>query len=113
MPSNQTTEITILYPSGSDVKFDMKYYLSTHMPLVQEKWGPEGLLAWKVLEFDGKAGWGVQATLEFKDVETFQKAASGPSAKEVFDDVANFTNTKPTLLTGKVMGEANLHSLGA
>jgi hypothetical protein len=26
----------------------MDYYLSTHMPLVQEKWGPHGLKSWKV-----------------------------------------------------------------
>lgn len=113
MPSNQTTEITILYPSGSDATFDMKYYLSTHMPLVQEKWGPEGLLAWKVLEFDGKAGYSVQATLEFPDVDTFQKAVNGEAAKAIFGDVPNFSNKQPTLLTGKVMGEANLHSVGA
>jgi hypothetical protein len=26
----------------------MDYYLNTHMPLVQEKWGPYGLKSWKV-----------------------------------------------------------------
>jgi hypothetical protein len=26
----------------------MDYYLKTHMPLVQEKWGPSGLKSWKV-----------------------------------------------------------------
>jgi len=99
------TEITILYPSGSDAKFDMSYYLSTHMPLVQEKWGPEGLLNWKVLEFGSDSAYSVQATLEWADVETFQKAASGESAKAIFGDVPNFSNKQPTLLTGKVMGQ--------
>ena len=99
------TEVTILYPSAPDAKFDMSYYLSTHMPLVQEKWAPEGLLGWKVLQFPADAAYSVQATLQFADLETFQKAASGEAAKAIFGDVPNFSNQQPTLLTGKVMGQ--------
>jgi len=97
------TTITILYPSTADAKFDMTYYLSKHMPLVQKTWGPEGLKAWKVLKFPADAAYSVQATLEFDTIEDFQKAASGESAKVVFGDVANFSNQQPTVLTGEVL----------
>jgi hypothetical protein len=33
--------VTVVYPQG--VKFNMDYYKSTHMPLVQKKWGSYGL----------------------------------------------------------------------
>ena len=31
--------ITVLYPSGSGIKFDMNYYTSKHMPMVKQKCG--------------------------------------------------------------------------
>lgn len=31
--------ITVLYPQTSDSTFDLDYYLSSHMPFVQEKFG--------------------------------------------------------------------------
>lgn len=37
--------VTVLYPQG---KFDLDYYLKTHMPLVESTWAPKGLTDWKV-----------------------------------------------------------------
>lgn len=37
--------ITVVYPQGG--KFDMDYYKSTHMPLVQKKWSSHGLTSCK------------------------------------------------------------------
>ena len=31
--------ITVLYPKAPDATFNLDYYLSTHMPLVQDKFG--------------------------------------------------------------------------
>ena len=42
------TNHAVIYEKGTDFKMD--YYLSTHMPLVQEKWAPYGLKSWKVRE---------------------------------------------------------------
>jgi hypothetical protein len=43
--------ITVAYPRPSgEVKFDLKYYIETHMPLVDKTWGPKGLKSWTVTE---------------------------------------------------------------
>lgn len=43
--------VTVAYPRPSgEVKFDLKYYLDVHMPLVAKTWGPKGLKSWHVTE---------------------------------------------------------------
>lgn len=42
--------VTVVYPQGA--KFNMDYYKSTHMPLVQEKWGSMGLTSCKHIFHD-------------------------------------------------------------
>ena len=34
-------KVTILYPNGPDARFDMKYYVTHHMPMVRDKCAPE------------------------------------------------------------------------
>ncbi|KAK3720102.1 hypothetical protein LTR37_003925 [Vermiconidia calcicola] len=94
--------ITVLYPQGA--KFNMDYYMSTHMPLVQKKWTSYGLNSWKVLKFGDDAPHCVQATLEFKDMDAFKSAASGEEAGEVMGDIPNFCDKQPILLQGEVVG---------
>lgn len=33
-------KISVYYPNSSDVRFDMNYYVSKHLPMVQKKVGP-------------------------------------------------------------------------
>jgi uncharacterized protein (TIGR02118 family) len=100
----------------------MDYYLKTHMPLVQEKWGPSGLKSWKVclqalssypaithipqvLKFGDDAPYCVQATLEWGSMSDFQKATQDKAAMDaIMGDVSNFSNTNPKLMTGEVVG---------
>ncbi|KAI5371002.1 putative EthD domain-containing protein [Septoria linicola] len=92
--------VTVVYPQGA--KFNMDYYKSTHMPLVQAKWGKYGLKSWKVIKFADDAAYTVQATLEFENIKAFQDAASSPEAKEVLGDVPNFSDKDPVILAGEV-----------
>jgi len=101
-----TVSCTVLYPNESDATFNMEYYLSHHMPLVGEKFGPHGLKSWSVAEFnpgpDGsKPLYSVQATLIFEKAEQVGAAveAEGPA---VFGDVPNFSNKQPVFLMGDV-----------
>ena len=32
-------KVSVLYPNGNGAKFDMNYYLKSHMPMVQQKLG--------------------------------------------------------------------------
>ncbi|KAF2225869.1 hypothetical protein BDZ85DRAFT_72489 [Elsinoe ampelina] len=95
-------EISVLYPQGA--KFNLDYYLKTHMPLVYETWSPLGLKSWKVAEFPDDQPFKIQATLVWEELSAFQSAAGGPTAKTVLDDIPNFSDKQPTFLTGTVVG---------
>ena len=91
---------TVVYPQGA--KFNKEYYKSTHMPLVQEKWGKFGLKSWRVIFFGDDAPYCVQASLEWGSTQDFQNAASSPEAKEVLGDVPNFCDKDPVIMTAEV-----------
>ncbi|KAK5123308.1 hypothetical protein LTR85_002738 [Meristemomyces frigidus] len=94
--------VTVLYPKGC--KFDMDYYMSTHMPLVQKNWSQYGLKSWKVVNFGKEAEYCVQATLEFGSMDDFKKAGGSSEAGEVMGDIKNFCDAQPLLLSGDVQG---------
>ncbi|PQE08927.1 Ethyl tert-butyl ether degradation protein [Rutstroemia sp. NJR-2017a WRK4] len=91
--------VTVMYPKTETSTFDMNYYMKTHMPLVQEKWGPHGLQNWTIYELDGKDGWSVQALLYWDSMESFAKAAEA-EAEKIMADVPNFSSEKPLLVKG-------------
>ncbi|KAF2422160.1 hypothetical protein EJ08DRAFT_653198 [Tothia fuscella] len=104
-----TVHCTVLYPNDDDATFDMKYYLATHMPLVQEKFGPFGMSGYSVLKFqngpDGsKPQYSVQATLHFDKAESVGKA-SKEAGEPVFGDVPNFSNKSPIFLVADVVDD--------
>ncbi|KAI1380549.1 hypothetical protein F4677DRAFT_262327 [Hypoxylon crocopeplum] len=95
--------VSFVYPMGA--KFDMEYYMKTHMPLVQEKWSKYGLKSWKVAHYTNEeATYCVQAWLEFDDLSQWGTAAASSEGTEIFDDVPNFTDAKPSTLVGVVTG---------
>lgn len=98
--SNKVT-VVLLYPKQSDSTFDMKYYLASHMPLVQDRWSSLGLHDWTVLPFEGDAPYHVQTSLEFDTMAGFEKASKDT---KVFDDIPRFSNKSPTMLVGNVAG---------
>src|SRR5258707_10439692 len=40
-PEHVMIKVTVLYPNAPDAKFDMKYYVTHHMPMVRDKCAPE------------------------------------------------------------------------
>lgn len=92
--------VTVVYPQGA--KFNKDYYKSTHMPLVQDKWGKYGLKSWKIIYFGDDSPYCVQATLEFDSMKSFQEAGASPEAKEVLGDVPNFSDKDPVIMAGEV-----------
>ncbi len=94
-------KVSVLYPNGSDAKFDIGYYTGTHMKLVTEKLGAS---CKKIAVEQGLAG-GAPGTaptyiamghLYFDSVEAFQ-SSFGPHAPEILADIPNFTNTQPII----------------
>lgn len=99
-------KISVYYPNSAGVKFDMNYYVSKHLPMVQKKLGSvlKGVAAEQ-----GIAG-GTPGTpapyiavghLMFDSVDAFQ-AAFGPHADAIMADVPNYTNVQPTIQIAEV-----------
>jgi len=99
-------KVTVLYPNAPDAKFDMKYYVSHHLPMVRDKCAPA---CHSIAAESGLAGGapGSQAPyiaighLTFDSAEAFQKAFT-PHAGEILGDIPNYTNTQPIIQISEI-----------
>ncbi|KAK9413303.1 hypothetical protein SUNI508_02502 [Seiridium unicorne] len=115
--------ITVAYPrpSSGELKFDLNYYLDSHMPLVAKTWAPNGLKSWTVTEHArpvppsqnakscaatlyAEGPYAVQAILQWESIGAFDKAAGEAGAAVVFGDIPKFTDIQPLLLKGDIKG---------
>ena len=89
-------KVSVLYPNTAGCKFDMEYYLTRHMPMVQQKLGPA---CKRMAVEEGIAGGapGTPATyiamghLYFDSTDAFQTAFA-PHAQSILADIPNYTN---------------------
>ena len=100
--------ISVMYPSKAGSRFDMDYYLNTHMTMVAETWGPVGLRGYTVLQglasSDGSPPpFQAVVNLDFESPEAFHAAVDASGAK-VMGDVPNFTDLQPSLQISNVAG---------
>ncbi|KAJ8098552.1 hypothetical protein POJ06DRAFT_257348 [Lipomyces tetrasporus] len=103
-----TFNLTILYPNQDDIKFDMHYYLHTHMPLVERGWRSAGVLKWEVIEFGPRADsqkppYRIANIMTWKDETSYTAASTGPTSWEYFEDIPQFSNRQPIFVSGKVV----------
>ncbi len=98
-------KVSVLYPNSAGASFDMAYYTSKHMPMVQKKvLTCKGIAAEK-----GVAGGtpGSQPTyiaighLLFDSVAAFE-SGFGPHADEILADIPNYTNTQPVIQISEI-----------
>jgi uncharacterized protein (TIGR02118 family) len=93
--------ISVLYPNAEGTSFDFDYYLSKHIPLVQERLGDRLIRAevfkGKSTLDGGPAPYVCSGYLFFDDVATFQ-ATFGPHAAEIVGDIPNYTNVQPLVV---------------
>jgi len=93
--------VNVLYKNSDSIKFNMNYYLDTHIPLIRKLLG--GALK-DVLVQQGSGGaapgtppeYAVITVLRFESMPAFQ-AAFLPHAPAITADIANFTNVEPTI----------------
>ncbi len=98
--------VSVLYPNGSGSRFDLDYYLKSHIPMVQKRLGAP---LKRVAVERGLAGGApgapppflAAAHLHFDSVEAFQ-GAFGPHAGPIMADVPNYTNTTPVIQISEV-----------
>jgi uncharacterized protein (TIGR02118 family) len=91
--------VNVLYPNKDDAKFDMDYYLASHIPMLKRVLGSalKGCVVEQGLggrEPGTKAEFAVLCHLRFDSVESYQQAM-GPVADQVRDDVANYASEAP------------------
>jgi uncharacterized protein (TIGR02118 family) len=98
--------VQVLYPVGEDTTFDYDYYLNQHMAIVGDVIGEhiESTLVTKGLAGGpgAPAGYHAIATIVFANQSALDAALA--SVDPALEDIPNFTNTKPQMLIGEVVG---------
>ena len=100
-------KVSVLYPATEGASFDHDYYRNSHIPSVEERLGPLGLVRWEVEKGIGTAEPGkpapfvVIASMYFETMEQVQ-AGLGAS-EELLADVPNYTSIEPVFQIGEVV----------
>lgn len=102
-------KVSVMYPSGPEVRFDHNYYRDHHMPLIKKRMGA-GLKYYSVDK--GLAGGtsGAPPTyvaachLMCESVEAYQ-SSFGPYAQEIRADIRNFTDVTPVIQVSELVIE--------
>jgi uncharacterized protein (TIGR02118 family) len=93
--------VTVLYRHTDSAKFNMNYYLDTHIPLISGLLGSalKGVLVQQGIS-GGAPGsppeFGVITVLRFASMDAFH-AAFTPHAPTVMADIVNFSNVEPSI----------------
>ena len=99
-------KVSVLYPNGNGTRFDMTYYLTSHMPMVKQKIGAP-LKGMSVDAGIGTAPPGTQAPftaiahLLFESADAFG-AAFAQHGAEIMADVPNYTNIQPLVQISEI-----------
>ncbi|MDD5277317.1 MAG: EthD family reductase [Methylovulum sp.] len=102
-------KISILYPNKPDARFDIPYYLETHIPMVLEVFNSHP--GYKGVSIDrGLAGaipgtaaaYAVMCHFLFDSVDDFM-AAFTPHAEKLQGDIANYTDIEPVIQVNEVL----------
>jgi len=99
--------VTVLYPAGDGLTFDMDYYLKTHIPLFRKRMGAamkdirveRGLSG---LTSGSPAPYVAIVHGTFESVEAFETAFA-PHAAEIQGDIPNYTKIRPVLQISDVL----------
>ncbi len=100
-------KVSVLYPNGEGNRFDMDYYCSRHMPMVQATLG-SACKAVAVEQGMGGGEPGAPATyvamghMIFESLEEFQ-SAFGPHAATLTADLPNYTDIKPVVQISSII----------
>jgi len=102
-----TVKITVLYRSGDGKHFDMDYYATKHVELLNTLLG-DAIIGATIEKGVAGGAPGQQAPFEamgnlyFASMESFQNSF-GPNAAKIMGDVPNFTNIEPMLQISEVI----------
>ena len=94
--------VSVIYPNEPDAKFDMDYYMNSHVKMVRDNWTDMGMKELKIYKGVSAPRPGtpppymVIGIMEFDSLDEFY-AAGKASGKEMAQDIPNFTNLEPVV----------------
>lgn len=96
--------VVVLYPNQPSSRFDLDYYVTSHLPLVRKLLAPMGMrsLTYTAIPPADQASppkYRLIAELRFDDLAATQRALAAHGA-ETQADIPNFTDVAPTILIG-------------
>lgn len=99
-------KVSVLYPMQPDTKFDMSYYVNSHMKMVQQLLGTrlKGVAVEEGIsgnEPGTSPAYAAMGHLLFESVADFQ-ASFGPHAQAIVGDIPNYTNSQPIIQISEV-----------
>jgi uncharacterized protein (TIGR02118 family) len=98
----------ISYPNEAGSRFDVDYYLNTHIPIVVEKLGPYGLITAAVDQGvsggapGSPAKYQIQCHLNFPTLEEMQAGMMAEGAG-LMADLKNFTDLRPEVQINRIL----------
>ena len=101
-------KVTILTPNERGKKFDFEYYLNTHMPMVKQRLGPEGLIRTEEAkgisgpEPGSQAPYLVIAELFFESIDAVHNAFT-KHGHELMGDIPNYTDIQPQIQINEII----------
>ncbi|KAF2653307.1 hypothetical protein K491DRAFT_603087 [Lophiostoma macrostomum CBS 122681] len=104
--SGKAVQSGVLYPRKDGSTFDMKYYLATHMPLVQKHWGKLGLTSWRVAQLGDQSPYAVSCIMEWESGEAVANAFKSEGVQEIMADINNFSSEQPVMFQGEIVGQS-------
>ena len=93
-------KMSVMYPSGDDVTFDVEYYRTKHAEIVNRVLKPTRFDIDKGIEGQPFVAIG---HLLFDSTEAMQAATGSPDARETMTDIPNFTNARPQIQISEVL----------
>jgi len=99
-------KVSVLYRKLPGTKFDMPYYLNSHIQIVQQLLGSqlkgvaveEGMSG---MQPGSSASYAAMGHLLFDSVADFQ-ARFGPHAQKIVGDIPNYTNSQPIIQISEI-----------
>ena len=98
--------VSVFYPKTADSNFNLEYYMTKHVPMIEQLLKPMGMKAVVVEQSIGTpmpdvpAPFSIVARLEFNNMEEMEMGM-GHHSEALMGDVPNFSNVQPVVQIGK------------
>jgi uncharacterized protein (TIGR02118 family) len=103
--------LTILYPNGENVRWDVDYYRTHHMPLIMSLYKKEAIKRFELRKGDtgqapgSKPAYIGSVNIYINDQKAFEEAGK-KNGQALRDDVPHFSSAQPTVIPTVIYGVA-------